>query len=216
MSNGLGTQTWHQAYGDDAARARRRMQMPVKLEKLGVSAIARDTAVLDLCCGNGEALDALFDLGFSSLWGLDMAVDPRVLADPRFHVTVGDALTAPVDRRFGWITFLHAMHHFETADKAVALLDRCVELLEPGGRLSIVDFPNSPQIQAAFWFFRQKRLLVTPYLKNFGALIEEEWPFLRGYLPQFPQIDRWLHSGKLAIEVERRELFYFYITLRKN
>lgn len=210
------TAHWHATYGDVTARERRRAAMPVKLRKLGADRVPTDAAVLDMCCGNGEALEALYAMGYRNLHGLDITLPDELRSDGRFTVTSGNALTTPLERRFDWIIIVHAMHHFETADNAIALIDRCSGLLAPGGRLSILDFPDSPQIRAAFWFFRQRPLLLTPYLRNFGTLIQEEWPFLQHYLPQFRQIWSRLHSGDLEIEIERNELFYFYLTLRRS
>jgi hypothetical protein len=78
-----------------------------------------------------------------------------------------------------------------------------------------VDFPSSLQIRLAFWFFRQNVGLWTPYLRNFGKLIQEEWGFLREYLDDWKAVERLLQQGPFEIESHRRGLFYYYRTLRK-
>ena len=212
----LESDAWHAVYGREAERRRRRGAMPRKLALLGVDAAPRPSAVLDLCCGHGEALETLHSLGFRNLHGLDLAVDDALAADSRFHVTAGDAthVDAP-DASFDWILNIHAMHHFATAENVRLFLNECHRLLKPGGRLGIVDFPASPQIRLAFWWFRQNVGLWTPYLKTFGHHIQEEWHFLRNYLPQWPTVRRMLLAGPFEVERHRRRLFYFYLTLRK-
>jgi ubiquinone/menaquinone biosynthesis C-methylase UbiE len=210
------TELWHAAYGADDEIRRRRRALPTKLHHLGIDAAPHDVAILDLCCGHGETLDCLHGLGFSKLQGLDLRIDDRLALDRRFQVTVGDALDAPyADRTFDWVLLIHSLHHFGDARRVAQFLAEGSRILKPGGRLGIVDFPASPQIRLAFWFFRQNRFLCTSYLRTFGQIIQEEWPFLREYLPQWPEVRRLLLGGRFQVERLRRRLFYFYLTLRK-
>jgi ubiquinone/menaquinone biosynthesis C-methylase UbiE len=212
----LESDAWHAAYAQEAQRRRRRGAMPRKLGLLGIDAAPRQTAVLDLCCGHGEALETLYDMGFRNLRGVDLAVDEAVAASPRFRVTAGDATrVAAPDASFDWILNLHAMHHFATVENVQRFLGECWRLLRPGGRLSIVDFPNSPQIQMVFWWCRQNVALWTPNLKSLGQCVREEWHFLDGYLAQWPKVRSALIDGPFEVESRRRRLFYFYLTLRK-
>jgi ubiquinone/menaquinone biosynthesis C-methylase UbiE len=114
-----------------------------------------------------------------------------------------------------WILIVHALHHLGPIEQTRAVLKECFRALKPGGRLAIVDFPNSLQIRLAFWFFRQNVGLVTPYLKYFGKLIQEEWSFLEGYLREWEQIRGLLHNGQFEVSRFRQDLFYFYLTLEK-
>src|SRR5262249_691356 len=114
-----------------------------------------------------------------------------------------------------WILIIHAMHHLGSPENIEGVLRHCYRILRPGGRLSVIDFPNSLQIRLAFWFFRQKLFLWTPYLKNFGNLIKEEWPFLKHYLPRFCRVRSLLLEGPFEIESKIDRFFYFFWTLRK-
>ncbi|HEV3153082.1 MAG TPA: class I SAM-dependent methyltransferase [Candidatus Baltobacteraceae bacterium] len=211
---------WLETYGDDTQSARRRRMMPRKLHVLGLDTIiSKDAAVLDLCCGHGETLDVLYELGCRDLTGVDIHVPESLRAEPRFKVVEGDASEPDgvLDESMDWILCLHALHHLETPERIKTLMDSAFRILKPGGRLSFIDFPNSVQIRAAFWFFRHfKPLLVTPYLKWFGTIVEEEWPFLQYYLPKFPQVWQTIHDDRrFQVEIERHELFYFFLTVRK-
>src|SRR5262249_41909922 len=158
-------------------------------------------------CGHGEALDALYDLGFRNLSGTDISIPPELGADPRFRTQIGDArqLSHP-DGSADWILNIHAMHHIGRPQDIEQFLNECYRVLKPGGRLGIVDFPNSPQIRLAFWFFRQNRFLWTPYLKYFGKLVQEEWYFLKDYLPQWPRVERLLWEGRFELVSDRRDI----------
>jgi SAM-dependent methyltransferase len=109
------------------------------------------------------------------------------------------------------------MHHFASAARVRDFIKEAHRLLKPGGHLAIVDFPASPQIRLAFWFFRQGRFLWTAYLKDFGSIIQQEWHFLKDYLPQWPQVRSTLwEEGPFRVIRSTRSFFYFYLTLQKD
>jgi len=209
--------SWHGAYDSPAQVERRRAEIPEKLRKLGLAEIARNAQILDLCCGNGETLDALHAMGFRNLSGTDIVVNPGLSADPRFITHVGDAAALPFpDDSFDWILIVHALHHLGPAEHIDDVLKECDRVLKAGGRLAVLDFPASPQIHLAFWFFRRKFLLfffVSEVLSR--ALIQEEWYFLKPYLKEWKLVRALLHHGRFDVERFRQEFFYYYLTLRK-
>jgi ubiquinone/menaquinone biosynthesis C-methylase UbiE len=207
---------WKEAYLALAERQRRLRAMPAKLKLLGLDEAPRTARILDLCCGSGEALLTLHDMGFRDLAGVDLDLPETITADPRFTTHISDARnTLLPPATFDYVLNIHAMHHLQTADNVRLFLEECYRLLRPGGRLAIVDFPNSPQIRLAFWFFRQNVGLCTPYLKMFGRLVQEEWSFLKDYLPQWPKVRELLYSGRFVVRSQRSSLFYFYLVLEK-
>jgi ubiquinone/menaquinone biosynthesis C-methylase UbiE len=212
----LETDAWKEEYLAHQQRDRRLLEMPAKLAKLGLDEKERGSKVLDLCCGSGETLLTLHTMGFRDLAGVDLTVPHELLEDARFHVVQGDALNTEVpSATCDWVLNIHAMHHFASAENVERFLAESYRVLKPGGKLGIIDFPNSPQIRLAFWFFRQNIGLVTPYLKYFGKLIQEEWSFLQHYLPQWPHIHDLLHKGRFRVVSETRSLFYFHLVLQK-
>lgn len=210
------SQAWREVYNQQDERTRRRKAMPEKLQRLGVSEADRNARILDLCCGSGEALDALHEMGFKHLSGLDVDILEALQQDPRFTVRSGDARkTGFADASFDWVINIHAMHHVGMADDIEHFLDECYRIIKPGGYLGIVDFPSSPQIRLAFWFFRQQRLLFTPYMRNFGRVIQEEWHFLKDYLPQWPLVYRLIRDGRFEFVSNKKTIFYYHMLLRK-
>jgi SAM-dependent methyltransferase len=210
----IDTQRWSDTFC--GGRDRRRRQIRSKLDALGLSRIPKTAAVLDLCCGACESLDALHELGFRDLAGMDIQPLDEVLADVRYDVVPGDVESPPFEPESkDWILILHALHHLEGPEKIGRVLDRAYDVLRPGGRLSIIDFPNTPLLQLAFRLFRVPPLLITPYLRYYGSLVQEEWPYLKDYLPKFRRVEARLKNGQFEIESERRGLFLFFLTLRK-
>ena len=211
------TAGWKEAHADERESRRRLESTPKKLSRLGLDKVDRSANILDLCCGHGEALETLYSMGFRNLYGADISPDPRLMNDPRFKIQVCDAANTPFeDGQFDWILIMHALHHLGLEPQIALILKQCKRILKPGGRLAIIDFPNSPQIMALFQFMRLDIFLWTPYLKNFGRLVREEWYFLKDYLPQFPKVRRLLLTGG-DLEVERQDdsFWIFYWTLRK-
>lgn len=208
---------WHAAYAESGMRRGRKKTMPEKLGRLGLVDSPRNISLLDLCCGHGEALGVMHELGFQNLHGLDITVTRELVEDSRFQIQQGDATATPYENSsFDWVTCIHSMHHFASADQVRHFADEAWRILKPGGRLSIIDFPASPQILSAFWFFRHFQWAeVTPYMRHFGKIVREEWHFLKDYLPQWPQVEECLWHGRFEVERESRSLFYFYLTLRK-
>jgi len=207
---------WLETYANEKEVNRRRREMPAKLARLGLTPEHRHLDVLDVCCGHGEALDALYGAGFRRLSGMDLTVTEALAADPRFQIHQGNVTDTKLPATsYDWITCIHSMHHLAEAENVRLFLDESWRLLRPGGRLSILDFPGSPQIKLAFWFFRQPRLHATPYLRYFGRIIQEEWFFLKDYLPQWPVVRRHLWHGRFRVERSSSSLFYYYLTLRK-
>jgi SAM-dependent methyltransferase len=206
---------WYAAYAADSVR--RRVKMREKLRSVGLDRVARDAAVLDLCCGHCESLDVLYEDGFRALSGMDIQLASEVRADSRFALAEGDVESPPfAPQSQDWILVIHALHHLEGPQKIGRVLDRAHELLRPGGRLGLIDFTYNPVVLLALHLFRVKPLLVTPYLRYFGSLVQEEWPQLGRYLPQIPRVLARLKNGQFDVETERHGLFYFSMTLRKR
>ena len=125
-----------------------------RLRGLGLEALGPhlnpDAAVLDLCCGSGEAAAPWLEAGYR-VTGLD--ISPRALAlaaqrHPAMTRVEGLAEDPPLaDASFAAIQLSVALHEFPRTDRE-AVLRSCLRLLQPGGWLVVVDLhPAGPWLR---------------------------------------------------------------------
>ena len=125
-----------------------------RLRGLGLEALGThlnpNAAVLDLCCGSGEAAAPWLEAGYR-VTGLD--ISPRALAlaaqrHPAMTRVEGLAEDPPLaDGSFAAIQLSVALHEFPRSDRE-AVLRSCLRRLQPGGWLVVVDLhPAGPWLQ---------------------------------------------------------------------
>jgi 2-polyprenyl-3-methyl-5-hydroxy-6-metoxy-1,4-benzoquinol methylase len=105
--------------------------------------------LLDVGCGNGEALETLLRLGWQHLEGID--VDGRAVAVARqrgLNVVQGQLQEANYDAcTFDVITMGHVLEHVHDP---IALIGECRRILKPGGRI-VVATPNAQSLGHAMF-----------------------------------------------------------------
>ena len=125
-----------------------------KLRGLGLDALKSrlepGTAVLDLCCGSGEAAAPWLAAGFE-VTGLDIsehALDLAAKRHPALKRVEGLAEDPPLnDHQFSAVQLSVALHEFPRPERA-QVLSSIRRLLKPGGWLVIVDLhPAGPWLQ---------------------------------------------------------------------
>ena len=125
-----------------------------KLRNLGLDALRSrlepGAAVLDLCCGSGEAAAPWIHAGFS-VTGLDIApraLDLAAIRQPRMQQVEGLAEDPPLPSdSFAAIQLSVALHEFPRAERE-QVLRSCLRLLQPGGWLVLVDLhPAGPWLR---------------------------------------------------------------------
>lgn len=152
---------WQSAHYEEPYYFRRTAKLPRKLKQLGVVDMPVDTHVLDACCGRGEALRALRELGFRNLEGID-ATPHANWHSTGFRLHKGDVRQMPFpDESFDVVMNLHALHHIGSHRDVALFFHECYRILKPGGILAIIDFPASPQIRLLFWLLRNKLITLT-------------------------------------------------------
>lgn len=209
------TVSWQSAHYEEPFASRRKAKILGKLHRMGVTKLARDSRILDTCCGNGDALSDLYSLGFRNLQGIDGIEHSAWSAQP-FPLVSGDVRGLPFENSsFDAVTNLHALHHLGGPDGTQAFLNECFRVLRPGGRLFILDFPNSPQIQLLFWGLRRRLLTFTPGLENFARIVDEEWSYLGPYLSDWSKNKSVLLNSSFAVEQFDQRFFLYSLCLRK-
>ena len=125
-----------------------------QLRNLGLDALRNrlkpGAAVLDLCCGSGEAAAPWITAGFS-VTGLDIApraLDLAAIRQPRLQRVEGLAEDPPLpSESFAAIQMSVALHEFPRAERE-QVLRSCLRLLQPGGWLVLVDLhPAGPWLR---------------------------------------------------------------------
>ena len=168
-----------------------------RLRSLGLDGL-RDrlpsgAAVLDLCCGSGEAAAPWLAEGFA-VTGLD--ISPRALElaaerHPGMTRVEGLAEDPPLpDGRYAALQLSVALHEFPRADRE-RVLKRSLQLLQPGGWLVVVDLhPAGP------WLRVPQRLFCALFETDTAtAMLEDDLP---GQLRQlgFIGVEQELLAGK--------------------
>jgi SAM-dependent methyltransferase len=103
--------------------------------------LSRDSSILDVGCGNGAALLAMRDLGFTRLAGLEIdATAAQRARESNLDVRCGELLDADfADESFDLIRMGHVIEHVLDP---MATLRRAYRLLKPGGFL-MGETPNT-------------------------------------------------------------------------
>ena len=195
----------------------RTAKLPDKLRRLGVLGQDRALSVLDTCCGKGEALGILAAQGFSRLTGADALRHPEWDRQAGIRFEQCDVRATPFgDETFDAVLNLHALHHLGDADGVGRFLAECHRILKAKGRLYVIDFPSSPQIRLLFACLRTRWFRLTPGLRNFGEILDEEWGYLGPYLRDWPRTRAVLDgNGRFRTVAATRRLFLYYLCLEK-
>ena len=149
-----------------------------RLRSLGLDVLRNrlpsGAAVLDLCCGSGEAAAPWLAEGFA-VTGLD--ISPRALElaaerHPGMTRVEGLAEDPPLpDGRYAALQLSVALHEFPRADRE-RVLKRSLQLLQPGGWLVVVDLhPAGP------WLRVPQRLFCALFETDTAtAMLEDDLP----------------------------------------
>jgi ubiquinone/menaquinone biosynthesis C-methylase UbiE len=210
------SQKWHDTYRSSELVARRTSSHRRKLARLGILRLPRESRLLDVACGSGEALRILHNEGFSSLYGVDTTADEDLTRAHWVQVKTGDAKAIPYeDAAFDVVLCMHSLHHLGGLEGIRSSLREALRVLRPGGMLALIDHYDSLQLRTAFWGIQKPLLTPTKGLRAFRQQHEEEWPYMYEYLDFWPGLRAMLDALPCSDTMLKRGMFFFYWTGRK-
>ena len=211
------SQKWHDTYRATELVARRTSSHRRKLDRLGILSLPRESSILDLACGAGEALRILRAEGFEHLSGVDFTADEELAREPWVEIKAGDAKAIPYeDAAFDVVICMHSLHHLGGMEGIRRSLLDSLRVLKPNGLLALIDHYDSFQLRAAFWGLQKPWLTVTKGLRAFRQQHEEEWPYMYEYLDAWPALRAMLDTLPCTSTAVHKGMFFFYWTGRKQ
>ncbi len=122
-----------------------------EVEKIiALTGAEEDWAILDLCCGAGRHLDALFELGYRNLMGLDLSSDLlQVAGENSPHITFirGDMRNLPFSEHFHLVLSLFTSFGYFFDDmENLQVLKEIYRCLRPGGKF-LIDYINRSYLE---------------------------------------------------------------------
>ena len=121
-------------------------------------------SLLDLGCGTGLELDAIFErFPRLAVTGIDLtaAMLDRLRekhGDKRIHLICGDYFQEDLGKGYNAAVSFQSLHHFAPQDK-LTLYRRIFQALQPGGLYLECDYMAADQQEEAFYFGQRERLL---------------------------------------------------------
>jgi SAM-dependent methyltransferase len=207
---------WALAHYEEPFYSQRTAKLPGKLARLGAFGLPREAQILDAGCGKGEALAFMRQFGYTNLSGVDLTEHPEWSRLPEVHFEASDMTRMPFpDGQFDAIINLHALHHMGNPRGVADFLAECTRVLKPGGKLMILDYEGSAQINLLHWCLRKRVGTITPGLRNFAQIQDQEWSFLGPYLHEWPLTREILENGPLRVDRWKRDFWLYYLTLVK-
>ena len=145
-------QAWEAAYRRFETPEEERSKFIKRLKVLGVGSWDRNTLITELFCGRGSGLDAWQRLGFRELEGVD--ISPRLLREYEgpARTYVADAKQLPFPDQSRAVICVHGgLHHLVLMEELEQALSEIRRVLEPGGRLVLVEPWLTPFLRFVHW-----------------------------------------------------------------
>jgi ubiquinone/menaquinone biosynthesis C-methylase UbiE len=168
---------WAEAYLRFETPAEELRKFKGRLVRLGAGSWPRTSAVVELCCGRGNGLRALHELGFSRIAGIDISLPLLARYDGPGQVVGGDCRQLPFpDESKDVVIVQGGFHHLPRLpgdlDRSLA---EAARVLRPEGRFVLVEPWLTPFLRFVHFACRQpaaRRL--SAKLDALATMIEHE------------------------------------------
>ena len=164
------------------------------------------SALLDVCCGTGAAMQWLRPLCCHRVVGIDMSSGMLEVArsntqslpgEAQIELLRGNALEMPLGANFDLAVCFGAFGHILPQDEP-RLIRQIARALKPGGRFVFVTSEMPPKWSKIYWFKRAFNAAM--HLRNWVV----RPPFVMYYLTfLLPEVKTLLEEGGFAVEVHQ-------------
>jgi len=202
-----GITAWEDAYQRFETPAEERRKFIHRLRRLGVPRWNRNSTVLEVCSGRGNALLAWQTLGFSHVVGVDLSPSLVARSACRERVLVGDARCLPIRTSSQDVAAVQGgLHHLDSLDDVRAALQEMRRVLAPHGRVIIIEPWKTPFLRGVHAVAEQPIMrALSPRLDAFAAMTDEERPTYEAWLAHPDAILRAI-TGEFETLLIRRRL----------
>jgi SAM-dependent methyltransferase len=135
------SEAWEAAYLRFESPEQEVAKFVARLKRLGADRWQRDAAIVELCCGRGNGLRALHELGFRDLEGVDLSPTLAARYSGPARVIVGDCRELPIaDASKDVVVVQGGLHHLlELPRDLERTLAEARRVLKSGGRFVAVE-----------------------------------------------------------------------------
>jgi SAM-dependent methyltransferase len=190
-------EAWEAAYLRFESRAAEARKFSARLRELGADAWPRDAAIVELFCGRGGGLEALEQMGFTRVEGVDLSRSllAHYRGTARCYAADCRALPMPSSSREVLIV-QGGLHHLQRLpDDLDRTLDEMVRVLRPGAIAVIVEPWLTPFLQGVHALCRQRwARRVSARVDALAEMIQHELVTYMHWLGQPDPIRRALHE----------------------
>ena len=175
---------WERAYQRFETPEQERRKFTRRLRSLGVHRWNRKMRVLEIFSGRGNGLVAWQRLGFRHVSGVDLSPALVERSDLRRSCIIGDACRLPIRTSSRDVAVVQGgLHHLPRQDDVRAALAEMGRVLEPDGRVIIIEPWLTPFLRIVHLVTEQpiaRRMSST--LDAFAAMTDEERPTYEAWL----------------------------------
>lgn len=178
---------WERAYNRFETRSEEIKKFEKRFRKFKFKSYPRSSRILDLFCGKGNALEALSNLGFKNLSGVDLS--PELLKQCRVdaELYVGDGRDLKLDDECVDIVIIQGgLHHlYKLREDLPIILTEIARVLVPDGKVVITEPWLTPFLSMVHSLLKFKILRrVWAKFDALAIMIELEYPVY----------DKWLEN----------------------
>lgn len=196
---------WEAAYHAFESPEAQRRKLRRRLERFGARSWPRDARILELFCGSGAGLEALAELGFEHLEGVDLSRDllERYAGPARCYVA--DCRDLAFEAGSHDVVVIHGgLHHLPSPEDLERVLAEICRVLAPDGRLCVTEPWPTPFLALVHALARR------PWVRRlsrkadaFQTMVEHELETYRPWLASSREILEQVHA---AFVIERQRI----------